>query len=155
MDVTVTDRIEREIHLNAPRSRVWAAISNADEFASWFGMAFDEGQSFQPGKPITGKVSACGHENLALEMVVDRIEPERLFSYRWHPFAIDPNVDYSPEPMTLVTFTLEDADGGTLLRVVESGFDALPSERLAEAYRMNSRGWEGQLTNIEKYVTKS
>lgn len=146
-----TDRIEREILLNAPRARVWRALSNAEEFGKWFGMAL-QGQTFEPGKSLQANITACGHENLILELVIDRVEPERLFSYRWHPFAVDPAVDYSPEPMTLVTFELSDADGGTLLKLTESGFDALPAERLAEAYRMNSRGWDGQLKNIEKHV---
>jgi uncharacterized protein YndB with AHSA1/START domain len=153
MEVSTTDRIEREIHLNAPRSRVWSAISNADEFGNWFGMVLDG--NFEPGKSIKGRVTIKEYDHLTIEMVVDRVEPETLFSYRWHPYAVDVDKDYSSEPMTLVTFTLEDADGGTLLRTVESGFDALPPERVAEAYRMNSSGWNGQLNNIEKHVTTS
>jgi uncharacterized protein YndB with AHSA1/START domain len=149
-----TDRIEREIFLKAPRTKVWRALSNAQEFGKWFGMAL-EGQSFEPGKTVLGTITeaGCGHKDLTLEMVIDKIEPEQLLSYRWHPYCVDPAVDYTKEPMTLVTFELSDADGGTLLKVVESGFDALPAERVAEAYRMNNAGWDGQLKNIEKYVT--
>jgi uncharacterized protein YndB with AHSA1/START domain len=146
-----TDRIEREILLKASRSRVWRALANSEEFGKWFGMDTN-GEKFEPGKIIHARITACGHENLEFELVIDKVEPERVFSYRWHPYAIDPAVDYSPEPMTTVMFELSDVDGGTLLKLVESGFDALPAERLAEAYRMNSRGWDGQLKNIEKYV---
>lgn len=154
MDTTTMDRIEREIQLKASRAKVWQAISNAEEFGKWFGLALN-GQSFEAGKSVKGNITIPGYEHVVLEMLIDRVEPETLFSYRWHPYCVDPNVDYSQEPMTLVTFTLEDAADGILLRVVESGFSALPPERLEEAYRMNTQGWEGQLKNIEKYVTGS
>ena len=148
------DVIEREIFLKAPRSRVWKAISSAEEFGQWFGMKLD-GESFEPGKTIKAPLTIKNYDHLVLEMVIDRIESEDLFSYRWHPYAVDISYDYSVEPMTLVTFELTDADGGTLLKVTESGFEALPPERLADAFRMNSSGWEGQLKNIEKHVSEA
>jgi len=147
------DVIERQIFLKAPRSRVWKAITTAEEFGQWFGMKFDS-NSFEPGKTIKGQITIKGYEHVNLEMVIDRIEPENLFSYRWHPYAVDMEYDYSVEPMTLVTFELSDAEGGTLLKTTESGFEALPPERIAEAFRMNNGGWDGQLKNIEKYVSE-
>jgi uncharacterized protein YndB with AHSA1/START domain len=147
-----TDRIERQILLKAPRARVWQALADAQQFGTWFGMAL-QGQTFEPGKSVRANITACGHENLVLEMVIDEIKPESLFSYRWHPYCVDPKIDYTKEPMTLVSFELSDAEGGTLLKLVESGFDALPADRVAEAFRMNDAGWNGQLKNIEKYVT--
>jgi uncharacterized protein YndB with AHSA1/START domain len=83
------------------------------------------------------------------------MEPENVFAYRWHPYAVDPKADYSQEEPTLVTFTLEDAPGGgTLLKVVESGFDKVPPGRRMEAFRMNSRGWEGQMDNIVRHLAR-
>jgi uncharacterized protein YndB with AHSA1/START domain len=148
-----TDRIERQILLKAPRSRVWRAVSNAEEFGSWFGVAF-KGQSFAAGKPAQGKITYPGYEHLVFEIMVERMEPERLLSWRWHPYAVDTSVDYSREPTTLVVFELKDAEGGTLLSVVESGFDNIPVARRQEAFRMNSGGWDEQMKNIEKHVAK-
>jgi uncharacterized protein YndB with AHSA1/START domain len=147
-----TDRIEKRIVLRAPRARVWQALANAGEFGSWFGADFT-GVSFVPGATVRGKITNPGYEHLTIEIVIDRMEPERLFSYRWHPYAVDPKVDYSTEPTTLVVFELEDAANGTLLTVVESGFDRIPLHRRAEAWRMNDQGWTAQVRNVDKYVS--
>ena len=147
----LTDRIEREILLKAPRSRVWRALSNAEEFGNWFGVAL-KGKSFVAGKRVQGKVTYPGYEHLDFEVLIERMEPERLFSFCWHPYAVDPSVDYSKEPTTLVVFELKDVEGGTLLSVVESGFDKVPLSRRLEAFRMNSGGWDVQMKNIERHV---
>lgn len=148
---TATDRIEKTVLLKAPRSRVWRGISDAKQFGEWFQV--DLHGQFSAGATIHGTITYPGYENLRMEMIVERIEPERYFSYRWHPG--DPNRDYSGEPMTLVEFTLEDAPGGTRLTVVESGFDRIPLSRRAEAFRMNEGGWAEQMENIQRYVSKS
>lgn len=146
-----SDRIERSIVLKAPRSRVWQALSDPAEFGTWFRAALAD-QRFVPGQTARGPITYPGYEHVVMEMQVERMEPERLFSYRWHPYAIEPGVDYSGEPTTLVEFTLEDVDGGTRLVVVESGFDAIPAARRDEAYRMNSGGWEEQMRNIDAHL---
>lgn len=145
-----TDRIEKTIVLRAPRQTVWRAITDATEFGTWFGARFTA--PFAAGQPSKGRITIPGYEHVALEIVVERIEPERLFSYRWHPYAVDPAVDYSSEPTTLVEFTLEDADGGTRLTIVESGFDRIPAERRSTAFRMNEGGWTQQIKNIDRHV---
>ena len=150
---TSTDRIEKTATLKAPRARVWQAIADARQFGEWFRVRLDG--EFAVGATIRGHITYPGYEYLTMEVVVERMEPERLFSYRWHPYAIDPKVDYSPEPMTLVEFTLEDAPGGTRLTIVESGFDRVPLSRRSEAFRMNSDGWSEQLRNIERYVSRT
>ncbi|AJO79725.1 MULTISPECIES: SRPBCC family protein [Pseudomonas] len=146
-----SDRIERKILLKAPRSRVWAALSDAEAFGSWFGVAL-AGQRFVVGQRTRGQITYPGYEHLVWDVQVERLEPERLFAFSWHPYAVEPGVDYSSEPSTLVQFELEDLDGGTLLRVVESGFDGIPPERRLKAFRMNSRGWDEQMSNIENYL---
>ena len=146
-----TDRIEKRVVLRAPRSRVWRAIADAKQFGAWFRVNLDG--EFKAGATIFGKITYPGYENLTLEMRVERIEPERLFSYRWHPG--DPRNDYSAEPMTLVEFTFEDEPGGTRLTIVESGFDKIPLARRAEAFRMNEGGWIEQIENIGRYVPQS
>jgi len=148
---TSTDRIERQILLKAPRSRVWHALADAEAFGDWFGVAL-KGQRFVAGKPARGPITYPGYENLLFEIVLERIEPERRLSFHWHPHAVDPAHDYSHEPPTLVVFELEDAADGTLLRVVETGFDRIPAERRAQAFRMNGSGWEQQMRNIEQHV---
>jgi uncharacterized protein YndB with AHSA1/START domain len=145
-----TDRIERQIVLKAPRSRVWRALSNAEEFGTWFGVAL-KGKAFAPGQRTRGQITYPGYEHIVFDVLVERVEPERLLSFRWHPYPADPSVDYSKESPTLVVFELEEAAGGTLLRVVESGFDNVPASRRMEAFRMNSAGWDGQLKNIAKH----
>jgi uncharacterized protein YndB with AHSA1/START domain len=148
---TSTDRIERKILLKAPRSRVWRALSDAAEFGAWFGVDF-KGKTFVAGKPVQGKITYPGYEHLVMEVQIERLEPERLLSWRWHPAAIEPAVDYSHEPTTLVEFELAEAQGGTLLTVVESGLDNIPLERRATVFRLNSSGWDAQIRNIEKHV---
>jgi uncharacterized protein YndB with AHSA1/START domain len=148
---TSTDRIERKILLKAPRSRVWRALSDAEEFGRWFGVDF-KGKAFVAGKCVTGNITYPGYEHLVLEVLIERMVPERLLSWRWHPGAIDTAVDYSQEPTTLVVFEIEDAAGGILLTVVESGFDGIPPARRATALRLNNSGWDTQMKNIEKHV---
>ena len=146
-----TDRIERKILLKASRSRVWRALSDSQEFGAWFGVDF-KGRPFVAGKPLQGQVTYPGFEHVVMEVLIERIVPERLLSWRRHPAAIEPSVDYSQEAMTLVVFELQDADGGITLSVVESGFDKIPAARRATAFRMNGSGWDEQMRNIEKYV---
>lgn len=149
---TETDRIERSIDIRAPRTRVWRALPDATEFGSWFGVNL-QGQSFVAGERVRGHITHPGYEHLQFEARVERIEPERLLSFYWHPYAIDPAVDYAQEEPTLVCFTLEDGpNGGTRLTVVESGFDKVPASRRLEAFRMNSQGWDAQVGNIARHV---
>ena len=147
----MSDRIEKRIELKAPVSRVWRALTDYREFGEWFRVRIDG--PFQPGKVSTGQVTYPGYEHLKWEAVVQKMEPERLFSFTWHPAAIDPKVDYSKEPSTLVEFKLESIPTGTKLVVIESGFDKLPSDRRLEAFRMNEGGWAEQIKNIESHVT--
>lgn len=149
---TSTDRIERQIVIHAPRAKVWKALTTAEEFGKWFGVALD-GQSFAARQRTLGRVTYPGYEHIEFEVFIERMEPEQHFAWRWHPFAVDPNRDYSHEPTTLVSFDLQEIEGGTLLKVVESGFDQIPPDRRLEAFRMNSGGWEEQTLNIQKYVT--
>lgn len=149
-----TDRIERSVHIKAAPSRVWKALTNAEEFGSWFGVAL-KGKSFTAGQQVQGHITIAGYEHVLFDVFIERVEPETLFSYRWHPYAVDPAVDYSKEPTTLVEFTLKAVNGGTLLSVVESGFDKIPVARRDQAFRMNDGGWQGQMANIEKYVSSS
>lgn len=147
-----TDRIERSITLQAPRSRVWRALTQAGEFGQWFGARLD-GQAFAAGQRTHGPISIPGYEHIAFDVTVERMDPEDHFAYRWHPYPMGDGFDPANEPTTLVEFTLRDAEGGgTVLTVVESGFDALPAHRHDEAYRMNSGGWEGQMRNIAAHV---
>jgi uncharacterized protein YndB with AHSA1/START domain len=144
------ERIEKKMLLRAPRSKVWRALTRAEEFSTWFRIKMEG--DFEVGKVIVGHSMMPGYEHLTMEVTIERMEAERFFSYRWHPYAIDPNVDYSKEPTTLVEFRLEDADGGTLLTVTESGFERIPEARRAEAFKMNSHGWGAQLDNIKCHV---
>jgi uncharacterized protein YndB with AHSA1/START domain len=147
-----TDRIERSTLINAPRERVWELLSNAERFGTWFGANL-KGQAFAPGQRARGNITYPGWEHVYFDVVVERIEPQELLSYRWHPYAVDPAIDYTQEEPTLVTFTLADAPGnGTLLKVVESGFDKVPPHRRLEAFRMNSGGWEAQMENIRRHA---
>jgi uncharacterized protein YndB with AHSA1/START domain len=146
-----TDRIEKRVSLRASRARVWRAITAPDEFGAWFGAKFHG--PFVEGATVRGNITHPGYEHLTLEIQIERLESERYFAYRWHPYAIDPTVDYSSEPTTLVEFRLDDADAGTLLTIVESGFDRFPLARRAEAFRMNDQGWTEQARNIERYVS--
>jgi len=148
--MSAQDRIEKQISLCAPRSRVWRALADADAFGQWFGVKLDG--SFTPGARLRGKITHPGYEHVVMEITIESMEPERLFSWRWHPHAIDPKADYSAEPTTLVTFELADAPEGTLLTVIESGFDGIPLARRLEAFRGNDQGWAIQVEAIKKYV---
>ncbi len=156
-----TDRIEKTVVLRAPRSRVWRALTDSREFGSWFGMRLDG--PFTAGAKMRGVMVPTTvdaeiakmqkpYEGSLIALVIDRIEPERLFSFRWHPYAVQPDVDYSQEPMTLVTFTLEETGNAVRLTVTESGFDSIPLARRAEAFKSNEGGWSKQMGLIEKYL---
>ncbi|NJD61452.1 MAG: vanillate O-demethylase oxidoreductase VanB [Deltaproteobacteria bacterium] len=153
MNARDTDRIEEKIHLRVPRARVWRALTDAEEFGTWFGVKL--AGRFTPGASMKGTITEKGHEGMRFELVVDRIEPQRLFSWRWHPYAIDPAVDYSAETPTLVVCVLEEDADGTVLTLVESGFDKIPAARRAEAYRMHEEGWAMQMESIERYLAKA
>jgi uncharacterized protein YndB with AHSA1/START domain len=159
-----TERIQKKILLRAPRSRVWRAIAHPDEFGSWFGVNIDG--PVTPGARVKGKIvptkvdpeiarAQSEYEGMPFEITVERIEPERLFSFRWHPFAVDRDVDYSAEPPTLVSFEIDDAPGGVMLTVTESGFDRIPVARRAKAFAANEQGWAAQMKLIEKYLAQS
>ena len=147
------DRIEEKILLRAPRARVWRALTDAEEFGAWFGVKL--AGTFAPGASVKGTITEKEYEGLPFELVVERIEPQRLFSWRWHPYAVDPDVDYSGEPPTLVMCELEEVADGTVLTLVESGFDRIPAARRAEAYRMHEEGWAAQMKSIEQYLAKA
>jgi uncharacterized protein YndB with AHSA1/START domain len=151
--MSVQDSIQKHILLCAPRARVWQALADAEQFGKWFGVKL--AGSFAPGARLQGKITHKGYEHVDFEITVERMELERLLSWRWHPHAIDPHVDYSAEPTTLVVFELEDAPEGTLLRVVESGFEGIPLARRLEAYRGNEQGWAIQVKAIERYVSQT
>jgi uncharacterized protein YndB with AHSA1/START domain len=148
----MSDRIEKRIEIKAPVSRVWRAITDHREFGEWFRVYLDG--PFAPGQVSTGHMTYPGYEHLKWTAIVQKMEPERLFSFAWHPYAIDPNVDYSGETPTLVEFRLEEIPGGTLLLLTESGFDKVPADRRVDAFRMNDGGWTIQMKNIEDYVTQ-
>ena len=156
-----TDSIEKKILLRATRERVWKAISEADRFGAWFGVAFDG--PFVEGARLTGRIVPTTvdsdiatlqepHAGKSFEFSVDRIEPMRRISFRWHPFAVEPDVDYSNEPTTLIVFELHEVPGGTLLTISESGFDQIPLSRRAAAFKANDGGWAMQTTVIAKYL---
>ena len=164
MSVATSDRIVKRIMLSAPRSRVWKALTNSKEFGTWFGARFDG--PFEPGAAPKGAIVGTAVDaevakaqqpylGKPFEITIERMEPERLFSFRWHPFAIEPGVDYSKEPTTLIEFTLEEKDGGVLLTVTESGFDRIPLERRATAFTANEEGWTKVITLIEKYLAQN
>ncbi len=150
MSTTSTDRIEKAILLRAPRARVWRAIANAEEFGKWFRVRL--AGTFEPGARLRGQVTYPGYEHVTFEISVERMEPESLLSWRWHPAAVEAGVDYSGEPTTLVVFELEEVPEGTRLRVVESGFDRIPVARRTQAFRMNDEGWTEQMKNVERHV---
>jgi uncharacterized protein YndB with AHSA1/START domain len=155
MSATTTDRIQKQIRLRAPRSRVWRALTTPSELGTWFGIALDDAIPFAPGTRVQGQVTHPGYEHLTWDVTIEQLEPEHLFSWRWHPAAIESNVDYASEPTTLVTCTLEDVADGTMLTITESGFDSLPLARRADAYRGNDSGWQQQLTAISQHVTRT
>lgn len=155
------DKIKKQIVLKASRERVWRAISDSKHYGAWFGAELDG--PFVAGQEVRGRISPTRadpevarlqepYKGAPWRVVVDRIEPMHLFSFRWHPFAVEPDHDYSAEPMTLVTFELEDVEGGTLLTITESGFEGIPLARRAQAFESNSEGWAHQTRLIEKYL---
>ncbi|HLZ65033.1 MAG TPA: SRPBCC family protein [Aliidongia sp.] len=148
----MSNTIEKRIELAAPVSRVWRALTDHREFGEWFRVQLEG--PFVPGQVTRGRITYPGYEHLQWEMVVRKLEPERLFSFTWHPYAIDPAVDYSNEPSTLIEFRLEPKDDGTVLFLLETGFDALPEHRRLDAFRMNERGWTEQMTNIARHLEK-
>lgn len=145
-------RIEKRIELKAPVARVWRALTDYREFSEWFGVKMES--PFVPGKASSGRITYPGYEHLQLEVSVQKMEPERLFSFTWHPYAVDPKKDYSGETPTLVEFCLEKTPSGTLLVVTESGFDKIPSDRRDKAFLMNDSGWAEQMENIARYVAE-
>jgi uncharacterized protein YndB with AHSA1/START domain len=149
----MTNDIEKRIELKAPVSRVWRAITDYREFGEWFKVKLEG--PFVAGKVSRGQMTHPGYEHVKWEATVKEMKPERLFSFTWHPYAIDPNVDYSTETPTLVEFRLEKIPSGTLLVITESGFDKIPAHRRAEALRMDDGGWAGQIKNIEKHVAQN
>lgn len=146
------NRIEKRIELKAPLSRVWRALTDYREFGEWFGVKIEG--PFLPGQPAQGQITYPGYEHVRWQVVIQKMEPERLFSFTWHPYAIDPKADYSGETPTLVEFRLEKTPTGTLLLLCESGFDKIPAQRRAEAFRMNDGGWSAQMQNIERHVAR-
>jgi uncharacterized protein YndB with AHSA1/START domain len=161
MNTTVADRIEKSIVLRATRDRVWRALTDPAEFGDWFGMRFAD--AFVPGARVRATVVGTSadpevakaqqaHAGLEFDIIIERIEPKRLFSFRWHPGAVDPSLDYSKEPTTLVEFTIDDAPGGVRLTVTESGFDRIPPSRRASAFTQNEQGWNIVVTLVEKHL---
>jgi uncharacterized protein YndB with AHSA1/START domain len=150
MTQSTPDRIEKQIVLRAPRARVWRALSNAEEFGRWFGADLT-GATFAPGQTVRGRITHPGYEHLTMEVVIERMEEGRLLSWRWHPGAVGAK-EVADEPMTQVVFELRDVPEGTLLTVVESGFEKIPAARRGAAFRDNEGGWEEQMKNIERHV---
>jgi uncharacterized protein YndB with AHSA1/START domain len=148
----MTDAIRKSTHIDVPIDRVWRAVSDHREFGEWFKVALD--QPFEAGQPSTGRLTYPGFEHMAWTAEVVAVEPPHRLAFRWHPYALDPKVDYSREPTTLVEFLLREADGGTEVEVVESGFDSIPAHRRDESFRMNSDGWEEQLKFLHDYVER-
>jgi uncharacterized protein YndB with AHSA1/START domain len=145
-----SDRIEKSIDLKATPQRVWRALTDHTEFGRWFRVNLQG--PFVPGKVTRGNITHPGYEHLVMEVVTQKMEEPTLFSFTWHPYAVDPEVDYSKEPPTLVEFRLKKLGSGTLLTVTESGFGRVPAARRDEAFRMNSGGWEVQMKNIAAHV---
>ena len=155
------DRIEKQILLRAPLQRVWRALADSHEFGTWFGVKLDG--PFKPGAIVRGRIVPTSvdpevakaqkpHEGKPFEITIERMESERVFSFRWHPFAVEPGVDYSAEPATLIVFALEQVQEGVRLTVTESGFDRIPLARRAQAFTANEQGWTMVVKLIEKYL---
>ena len=153
MSNSAQNTIEKQIEIKAPVDRVWQALTDHQQFGEWFRVAMEA--PFAPGKIARGRILHQGYEHLTMEFVVQKIEAPRFFSFTWHPYGIDPKVDYSTESPTLVEFRLEPTAEGTLLTVTESGFENIPAHRRAEAFRMNEGGWAQQVQNIENYVRQT
>jgi uncharacterized protein YndB with AHSA1/START domain len=148
----MSNSIERRIELKAPVARVWCALTDHREFGEWFRLSVEA--PFAPGKVARGRILHPGFEHLTWEATIQKIEPEQLFSFTWHPYAIDPAGDYSKEPPTLIEFRLEPKGNGTILFLTESGFAGIPEGRRIEAFRMNEQGWLLQMTNIQRHVER-
>src|SRR5580698_6643889 len=159
-----TDRIERKVLLRAPLERVWRALSDSTEFGIWFGMRFNG--PFTPGANMRGVIvpttvnaevanAQKPYQGTPFEITIEQMEPERLFSFRWHPGAVDPGIDYSVEPTTLVVFTLEEAPDGVMLTITESGFDQIPLARRAKAFAQNEQGWSMVVTLIQEHLAQA
>ena len=149
----MSNRIEKRIELKAPVSRVWRALTDYREFGEWFRVKLDA--PFVAGQVSRGHITYPGYEHVKWEAVVQKMEPEQLFSFTWHPYSVDPKIDYSQETPTLVEFRLEKTTSGTLLLLTESGFDKIPSGRRVEAFRRNDGGWTEQMKNIENHVAQT
>lgn len=145
-----TDQLTREIVIDAPRHRVWRALTDVRQFNEWFGVALTS--PFEAGKSTSGNITLAQYTHVTCTLWIEAIDPEHHFAFRWHPYAIDPAVDYSSEPTTLVTFRLDDVDAGTRLHVTESGFDAIPESRRNAAFLANGGGWSAQMQRIRDYI---
>jgi uncharacterized protein YndB with AHSA1/START domain len=150
MPSTTTERIVRTIELRHPRSKVWRALTDSQEFGRWFGVVFTE--PFAPGARLRGTITVPGYEGMTMEIAIDRMETERVFSWRWHPGAVEPDATFRDEEMTNVVFDLADSPGGTRLTVTETGFERVPIARRAKALRDNTGGWEMQMLAIERHL---
>ena len=150
----VLDRIERKVLLNASRIQVWEALTQAEQFGEWFGIAL-KGKTFIAGETIEAPITYPGYEHVVWKARIERILPQTLFSFWWHPFAVEEGGEYDKETPTLVEFTIEDRAPGILLQVVESGFDSVPEARRQKAFKMNSRGWDEQMRSIENYLSQA
>lgn len=157
------DRIEKTVTLRAPLDRVWNAIADSQQFGMWFGAALDG--PFVAGQRVTGKIVPTKvdaevakmqqpYDGMPIEWMIERVEPKRVLAFRWHPYAIERNVDYSNEPTTLVTFELAEVEGGTRLTITETGFDRIPLERRAKAFTANEGGWAKQAELIAAYLAR-
>ena len=157
------DRIEKEILLDLPIARVWHAIGDSQAFGSWFGVSLEE--AFIAGRRLKAKIVPTTvdaevarqqqpYEGKTFDLFIERVEPLKRLAFRWHPYAVEPGIDYSDEPTTLVTFELKEVPGGTQLTLTESGFDQLPLERREKAYEMNAGGWAMQMRLIGKYLAR-
>jgi len=143
-------RIEKQIELKAPKARVWRALTDHQEFGAWFGVQLE--RPFVLGEVSRGHITYPGYEHLKWEARVTRMEPQSVFAFTWHPYAVDPKTDYSHETPTVVEFRLEETAAGTLLHLTELGFEKIPAARQAEAFRMNDGGWSQQMQNIAQHV---
>ena len=157
-----TNLIVKKIMLRAPAQRVWRALADANEFGTWFGVKFEG--TFKPGAQMKGILVTTAVDAVVAKMqaqykgtefsvTIEKMEQDRVFSFRWHPYAVDPKIDYSKEPTTLVTFVLEPVAEGVMLTVTESGFDQIPLERRAKAFEANEGGWQIMVQVFQKYVT--
>jgi uncharacterized protein YndB with AHSA1/START domain len=158
------DRIVKQVMIRAPRSRVWKAVADAKEFGTWFGVKLDG--PFVAGKKVSGVIVGTVadpevaelqkvHNGKQMDLWVEAVEPEQRLALRWHPHAIQEDMDYSQEPTTLIEFRLEDVPGGVMVTVTESGFEKIPVSRRATAFEANSGGWEIMMTVLEKYVAQT